>query len=115
MKLILIPPGEFLMGSPASEAQRGSWETQHRVRITKPYYLGMYEVTQAEYERVMGTIPSWFSRSGVGSARVFGQDTSRFPVEQVSWDDAMEFCRKLSAISGEQAAGRAYRLPTEAE
>jgi formylglycine-generating enzyme required for sulfatase activity len=115
MKLALIPPGEFMMGSPASEAERDDDETQHRVRITKPYYLGMYEVTQGEYERVMGTNPSAFSRSGGRSERVSGQDTSRFPVETVSWEDAVEFCRKLSALSAEQSAGRVYRLPTEAE
>jgi formylglycine-generating enzyme required for sulfatase activity len=68
----------------------------------------MYEVTQAEYERVMGTNPSGFKT-------VAGQTTSRFPVEDVSWNDAVEFCRKLSALPGELSAGRVYRLPTEAE
>jgi formylglycine-generating enzyme required for sulfatase activity len=127
MKLALIPPGEFLMGSPRQKfdsllSEYPSFaeysyreQPQHRVRLTKPYYLGMYEVTQAEYERVMGTNPSSFSRSGSSSHKVYGQDTSRFPVEGVSWEDAMEFCRRLSALSGEQAAGRVYRLPTEAE
>jgi formylglycine-generating enzyme required for sulfatase activity len=114
MKLVLIPPGEFMMGSPES---RGSPDErpQHRVRITKPFYLGVYEVTQEEYERVMGTNPSYFSRGGDGNDRVSGQDTSRFPVESVSWDDAVEFCRKLSALPAERSAGREYRLPTEAE
>jgi formylglycine-generating enzyme required for sulfatase activity len=115
MKLVLIPAGDFQMGSPESESDRDSDETQHRVRLTKPFYLGMHEVTQAEYERVMGTNPSAFSRSGDRSERVSGQDTSRFPVETVSWEEAVEFCRKLSAMPGERAAGRVYRLPTEAE
>jgi len=115
MKLILIPPGEFMMGSPDSETNRGRNETSHRVRITKPYYLGVYEVTQGEYERVMGTNPSMFSQTGRGRDKVSGQDTSRFPVEQVSWEEAVEFCRKLSASSSEQSSGRVYRLPTEAE
>ncbi len=116
MKLVLIPAGEFMMGSPNDEEWR--WEDevpQHRVRITMPFYLGMYQVTQAEYERVMGTNPSWFSPGGGGSDRVSGLDTSRFPVESVSWNDAVEFCRKLSALPAERSAGREYRLPTEAE
>jgi formylglycine-generating enzyme required for sulfatase activity len=108
IKLVLVPPGEFQMGSPESEPSRDDDETQHRVRITKPYYLGMYEVTQAEYERVMGANPS-------NDKTVAGQNTSRFPVERVSWEEAVEFCRKLSAMSAEQSAGRVYRLPTEAE
>ncbi|MGE0755707.1 MAG: caspase family protein, partial [Pirellulaceae bacterium] len=64
MKLALIPAGEFRMGSPENEEERFSGEYQHRVRITKPFYLGVYEVTQGEYERVMGENPSWFSRGG---------------------------------------------------
>ena len=127
MKLVLIPPGEFMMGSPRQEfdslvreypTRKKLFELeqpQHRVRITKPYYLGLYEVTQGEYERVMGTNPSAFSRSGDRSEQVSGQDTSRFPVERVSWEEAVEFCRRLSALPEERAAGRVYRLPTEAE
>ncbi len=97
MKLKLIPAGEFLMGSPESEESRNSDEKQHRVRITKPFYLGVYEVTQSEYEKVMGENPS----DSKGATR---------PVEMVSWNDAVEFCKKLSAKEG-----RTYRLPTEAE
>lgn len=115
MKLVLIPPGEFLMGSPESETERDDAEKQHRVRITRPYYLGMYEVTQAEYARVMDTNPSAFSRTGDRSGYVSGQDPSRFPVEQVSWEEAVEFCQRLSAMPGEQSRERVYRLPTEAE
>ena len=115
MKLVLIPPGKFLMGSPDDEADRDDDETQHHVRISKPYYMGVYEVTQGEYEQVMGTNPSWFPRTRQGSTRASGQDTSRFPVEQVSWEDAVEFCRRLSASLPEQSSGHVYRLPTEAE
>ncbi len=127
MKLMLIPPGEFLMGSPREEFEHLAnaypdfvsmfqrEQPQHRVRITKPYYLGVYEVTQGEYQQVMGRNPSWFSRSGDGSEAVAGRDTRQFPVEWVSWDDAQEFCRRLSRLAAEQAAGRVYRLPTEAE
>ena len=98
MKLKLIPAGEFLMGSPEDEEDRGNDEgPRHRVRITRPFYLGVYEVTQSEYEQVMGEDPSRFK----GPKR---------PVENVSWDDAVEFCRRLS-----EKEGKRYRLPTEAE
>ncbi len=103
MKLVLIPAGEFLMGSPDSDKTAARWERpQHRVRITKPYYMGIYPVTQAEYERVIGTNPSQIK----GDSR---------PVEYISWDDAQEYCRRLSALPTEKAAGHAYRLPTEAQ
>ena len=111
MKLRLIPSGTFQMGSPASEKDRITNEgPQHAVRITQPFYMGVYEVTQVEYESVMGTNPSWFSQTGTGSSKVSGMDTSKFPVETVSDEDAQEFCRKLSAKDGQT-----YRLPTEAE
>ncbi len=110
MKLALIPKGEFLMGSPESETERSANEKQHRVKITKPFYMGVYPVTQDEYEKVMGVNPSCFSPIGTHKNRLVGVDTKQFPVEQVSWDDAVEFCRKLS-----KAEGKTYRLPTEAE
>jgi len=110
MKLALIPAGTFQMGSPASEADRSTDEGPHTVRITQPFYMGVYEVTQAEYESVLGTNPSWFSKTGSGKSDVSGMDTGKFPVEKVSWDDAQEFCRKLSVKDGQT-----YRLPTEAE
>ena len=115
MKLKLIPAGEFQMGSPANEEGRDDDEHHHRVRITKPFYLGVYEVTQRDYAKVMGNNPSYFSSNGGGGERVSGMDTSRFPVEEVSWEDAVEFCRKLSALAGERSASRVYRLPSEAE
>ena len=98
MRLKLMPAGEFMMGSPEPDNPAMSHGSpQHKVRITKPFYLGVYEVTQAEYARVMGENPSRFK----GASN---------PVEQVSWDDATEFCKKLSAKEG-----KTYRLPTEAE
>ncbi len=116
MKLAYIPVGEFLMGSPGREEARNENEgPQHRVQISKPFYLGVYQVTQEEYQRVMGQNPSWFCGTGGGKAQAAGQDTRRFPVESVSWDEALEFCRRLSAVPGERRAGRVYRLPTEAE
>jgi len=75
----------------------------------------MYEVTQGQYEEIMGTNPSWFSPTGFLKDKVKDLDTSTFPVESVSWEDAVAFCKKLSALPKERAAGRVYRLPTEAE
>ncbi len=108
LDLTLIPAGEFRMGSgqKAEDVVRlGGGEVeyyederpQHLVRITKPFCMGVTEVTQGQYEAVMGTNPSKFE----------GRDN---PVEQVSWHDAVEFCRKLSTRTG-----REVRLPTEAE
>ena len=98
MEFVKISAGEFMMGSPGSEAERGSDEgPQHRVQITSPFYIGVHEVAQARYESVMGKNPA---RSKAASN----------PVELVSWDDAVEFCRRLS-----QQEGLTYRLPTEAE
>jgi formylglycine-generating enzyme required for sulfatase activity len=130
MKLVLIPPGEFEMGSPTQlideELKRPNVEwwykvrlpregPRHHVRITQPFYLGVYDVTQDEYERIMGTNPSEFSATGKSKDKVAGQDTNRFPVENVSWDDSADFCRRLSELPAEKAAGRRYQLPTEAQ
>ena len=102
MKLRLIPAGKFMMGSPGTESNRRDNETQHGVSITKPFYLGVTEVTQEQYQKVMGTNPSQFKGP-------------QNPVETVFWADAVEFCRKLSAMPAEKTAGHVYRLPTEAE
>jgi formylglycine-generating enzyme required for sulfatase activity len=120
MKLVRIEAGKFTMGA-STKAERNAirnaqgekeidQETPHEVEITKPFYMGVYAVTQAEYERVMGKNPSYFSATGAGKAEVAGLDTSRFPVEYVSWADAMEFCNKLS-----KSEKKTFDLPTEAE
>ncbi len=110
MKLVLIPKGTFTMGSPESEERPDrNDETQHEVTISKDYYLGVTEVTQGHYEKVIGTNPSYFR---VGRIR---GSSSNHPVEQISWENAVEFCKKLSDLPEEKAAGRVYRLPTEAE
>jgi formylglycine-generating enzyme required for sulfatase activity len=116
MELVLIPAGEFDMGSPDSDKDAESDEKpQHRVKISKPFYLGKYEVTQEQYEKVMGKNPSHFAKTGEGKERLAGLDTSQFPVERVSWEDALTFCEKLSSLAEEKKAGWLYRLPTEAE
>ena len=116
MRLALIPPGRFRMGSPTSEAGRFYNEGPlHEVEITRPFYLGVFPVTQAQWQTVMGNNPSWFSSTGPNKARVKGMDTGDFPVENVSWTNAMTFLKKLSARPEEKKKGRKYRLPTEAE
>ena len=130
MKLVLIPKGQFMMGSPRYEEGGSDYEThQHEVEISEEYYLGVYEVTQAQYMRVMGTNPSWFTedteavlRNGLGAdPRWFKKSSGQrsvsavHPVERVSWEDAVEFCKKLSELPEEKKTGRTYRLPTEAE
>jgi formylglycine-generating enzyme required for sulfatase activity len=137
MKLVLVPTGKFKMGSTPQEREQvrervlgllklretPDWLAaglavegpQHEVEITRPFYLGAFEVTQEQYQKVMGKAPSWFSATGKGKDEVAGLDTRSFPVESVSWDDAVEFCEKLSALPTERKAGRTYRLPTEAE
>ena len=99
MKLSVIPPGTFMMGS---NDGRNNEKPAHQVTLTKPFMLGTYEVTQAQYEKVMDINPSKFK--GANN-----------PVETVSRNDAVEFCRRLSELRAEKAAGRVYRLPTEAE
>lgn len=115
-KLVLLPPGEFMMGSPDTEAQRTpKGETLHRARITKPFYMAAYEVTQDEFNRIMGYNPSYRAARVARMKQNYDVDTSRFPVERVSWNEAVEFCRRLSELPAEKAAGRVYRLPTEAQ
>lgn len=111
MKLALIPKGTFMMNSPEYEERIIDDENQqHELEISKDYYLGVYEVTQAQYMKVMGTNPSRFQKP-MGRR----SDGLMYPVERVSWEDAIEFCKKLTDLPEEKKAGRAYRLPTEAE
>ncbi len=110
MTLVRIPPGAFVMGSPDKELHRQGDETQHEVAITTAFYLGTLEVTQGQYDKIMGVNPSHFSAKGGGKQQVKDRDTTAYPVERVSWADAVEFCKKLSAKEE-----KTYRLPTEAE
>ena len=106
MKFRIIPPGTFELGSPNSEPQRSGNETLHKVTITQPKLLGVYPVTQAEWTKVMGT-------NRIRFKSVSGQDTNRFPVEEVSWDDCQEFLERMN--ESHAMKGWRYRLPTEAE
>jgi formylglycine-generating enzyme required for sulfatase activity len=116
MKLVLIPAGTFRMGSPEEEEGRFVEEgPQHEVEITRPFYLGVHPVTQAQWRAVMGKNPSFFCATGGGKDRVKGMSTDDFPVESVSWKDVASFLARLSALEKERQGGRAYRLPSEAE
>ena len=99
MEFVWVPAGEFRMGSKSSEGYNDERPVT-QVRISQGFYLGKYEVTQAQWQAVMGSNPSRFDE--------YGPDC---PVEMVSWDDVQEFIRRLNARSG----GARYRLPTEAE
>ena len=132
MAFVLIKPGKFEMGSPADEVGAEAYEKpRHTLRLS-PFYLGIYEVTQAQYKGVMPNNPSFFSSTGGGQEMVAGQRTDRWPVENVSWLDAAKFCNLLSdrdklpryyqlkLLKGDKvevmiAKGPGYRLPTEAE
>jgi len=166
MRLVRIPKGKFMMGSPEKEVGRADNETQHEVILTKDFYLGIYEVTQAEYLKVMGVNPCIFFDGKLNPDLVTFKQSVQFnnvenelstnrihivltddpqiarnllrkqeqliktreqivseltnlvarkPVRCVSYDDASYFCKKLSEFPEEKKAGRAYRLPTEAE
>jgi formylglycine-generating enzyme required for sulfatase activity len=108
MKLAKIPAGRFLMGSPRTEVDRESEEAQHEVTISKPFYLGVYEVTQEQCQAVLGAKP----RATFDSSRGGGP---QHPMENITWPEAVDFCDKLSELAAEKAAARKYRLPTEAE
>jgi hypothetical protein len=97
MKLSLIPPGQFVMGRPQDEEWHRPDEILHRVTLTKAFYIGATEVTQGQWKALMGENPSFFAGDAL-------------PVETVTWEQAAEFCRKLSEKEGAQ-----YRLATEAE
>jgi formylglycine-generating enzyme required for sulfatase activity len=97
MELVYIPAGEFEMGSPMTELQRSSEEAPHHIKITKPFYMGKFEVTQIQYRTIMHENNS-----------KFGGD--KFPVENVSWYEAGRFLKILS-----DKTGLKFRLPTEAE
>lgn len=142
MKFVLIPPGEFLMGSTDEEVKEAlqrigdfsnfamsfkSELPQHKVILSHPYYLSVHEVTQAQFQRVMGVNPSYYAKTGKGSQNVGDIDTRKFPVETTGWSDAAAFCMQLSllekvapayACEGEKVApldGNGYRIPSEAE
>ncbi len=101
LEMVLIPAGEFLMGSPGSDKHASDDEKpQHRVRITKPFYLGKYPLTQEQWEAVMGNNPCNFK-------------SPKHPVDKVNWDDCRQFLDKLNRRQGKQAGK--FQLPSEAQ
>ena len=98
MKFVWIPSGSFMMGSPKEEKERGKDENQHKVTLTKGFYMGVYAVTQEHWEEIMGNNPSHF------------KGEKNLPVDSVSWDDCQAFIKKLR-----EKDKKPYRLPTEAE
>jgi formylglycine-generating enzyme required for sulfatase activity/serine/threonine protein kinase len=129
IKLKRIPAGTFRMGSPDDKVAGSDEKPQREVRISRPFYLGVFEVTQAQYQAVTGQNPSYFSSTGEGKNAIAGRSTDQHPVETVSWLDAVRFCNTLSEreslrpffeIDGDKVrvpdwSGTGYRLPTEAE
>ena len=100
LEMVEIPGGSFMMGTPISKVNSyDNTAPQHQVSV-KSFYIGKYEVTQEQWQTIMGTKPDFY---GQGLA-------NNFPIAEVSWKDAVEFCQKLS-----EKAGKEYRLPTEAE
>ena len=105
LEMLWVKPGTFTMGSPNSESDRWDQETQHEVTLTQGFWLGKHEVTQSQYQAVMGKNPSYFRGNNL-------------PVEVVSWNNAMEFCEKVQGLesgSGNLPEGYAYTLPTESQ
>jgi len=103
MKFVLIPAGKFMMGSPEGEKDRVAHEgPQHEVMITKPFHMGMYEVTQEQWTAVMGTMP-WKGKEET-------KEGATHPATHMSWNDATDFCKKLSTKTGKTVS-----LPTEAQ
>ncbi len=104
IELVWCPPGKFTMGSPKDEKGRSDnellKETEHLVTLTKGFWIGKYEITQEQWEAMMGNNPSKFKKAGL-----------KAPVENVSWDDCQQFVAKLNA----KFPGQAFRMPTEAE
>ncbi len=104
LEMIKIPAGAFMMGSPAKEQWRSEDEKQHRVMLSKDFWIGKFEVTQEQYQSVMVTNPSLLKKG------------ARHPVENISWKDAVAFCQKLNKLyEGELPKGYQFDLPTEAQ
>ena len=104
ISFMLIPPGTFTMGSPGDEHLHAKDEVVHQVTISKGFYLARTETTQAQWQAVMGSNPSYFKTD------ILGKNTENLPVDSVSWLDANDFCK----VAG-KPSGKLLRLPTEAE
>jgi prepilin-type processing-associated H-X9-DG protein len=118
MQFARIPSGEFTMGLPDKDNTwpYPDWDVKpHQVRITRQFFIGVCEVAQEQFRTVTGYNPSFHKSPGHDSCAPCAQRDARLPVENVTWDEAADFCKRLSNLSAEKAARRRYRLPTEAE
>jgi serine/threonine protein kinase len=128
LELVRIEAGDFLMGASDSDGMAAKDEKpQHKIEISQPFFLGKFPVTQAQFQHVMGENPSAFSSRGRYAHKVKDVDTGTYPVESVSWDEAVKFCNRLSDMHGLKPyykigggkvlvqGGPGFRLPTEAE
>lgn len=132
MRFVCIGPGEFVMGSTAEVVANQEQLAKdrhddnyleavkrelplHRVRISRAFYFGVYEVTQGEFQRVMGFNPSSVGNKAEKAEQRAGRQADRAPADSMTYDEAIGFCRRLGAMSEESGARRTYRLPTEAE
>ncbi|MGL4555848.1 MAG: SUMF1/EgtB/PvdO family nonheme iron enzyme, partial [Gemmataceae bacterium] len=113
MEFALVPPGVFQLGSATSD--QGDEKPPTEVEMASPYYVGVSPVTQRQYRKLTRQTPSVFRAGAARAAAVAGGQTDDFPADSVSWTRAAAFCARLSARAEEKAAGRTYRLPTEAE
>ena len=98
MEFVLIPAGQFMMGTESTEKGDNDEYPQHSVKMANSFFMGKYEVTQAQWEKVMGNNPAYFKGP-------------RRPVENVSWNDVQAFVQRLNALEQTDK----YRLPSEAE
>lgn len=128
VEMVEIKAGSFFMGAPdKEEGALPDEKPRHEVKISRGFLLGKYEVTQEQFEEVMGTNPSAFSAKGKYRDKVKDVDTKKHPVDSISWENAIAFCNKLSLKHGlapyyrldkdglKVLGGKGYRLPTEAE
>jgi len=122
MQFVHIPHGEIFMGSDDTRNAElgGTRSPRHKVRITKPFYIGKFAVTHEQYRALTGpywTVPPYFHEEGAGGNPDKSENTSygSHPADNVCWNAAQAYCEKLSDLPEEKAAGRKYRLPTEAE
>ena len=112
--MMKIPAGSFMMGSPKGELGHRNWEKQHRVTLSRDYWLGKYEVTQGQWKAVMGDNPVYSANNNFPFYRCL--DGDNYPVEMVSWYDARNFCDKLNELyAGKLPKGYCFDLPTEAQ
>ena len=115
LEMVYVAPGEFMMGSPLSEKDRADDQIQHKVKLTKGFYIGKYEVTQGQWDKIMGRNPN--------VDPPVDPKCKNFPVKQISWNECKTFCEKLGETSSSASAqgglrrddGNRFRLPSEAE